>query len=129
MADAVNTKRPLSKAAREYALRNASPTNLLNLEKSEAVYEAILNRETVEAAPLREAVTGLAGLQKTGLVPQLLQLIEDRDNKNQVNALPTLGQFFDRAVQGQSNIDSKDSTSTTESKGFFTRDPIGFDGS
>ena len=94
VADAVNTGRPLSKAAREYALRSANPSDLLKLEKSEAVYEAILSRQTVEAGPLREALVGLAGLRKTGLVPQLLQLVEERDRQDQVNTLPALGQLL-----------------------------------
>ncbi len=94
VADAVNTGRPLSKAAREYALRNASPSDLLKLEKSEAVYEAILNRKTVDAGPLREALIGLAGIKKTGLVPQLLQLVEDRDRQDQIDSLTLLGQLL-----------------------------------
>ena len=94
VADAVSNGRPLSKAAREYALRNANPYDLLKLEKSEAVYEAILSRQTVDAGPLREALVGLAGLRKTGLVPQLLQLVEERDRQDQVSALPTLSQLL-----------------------------------
>ena len=94
VAEAVGKGRPLSKAAREYALRNANPTDLLRLEKSEAVYQAILSRQKVEAVPLREALNGLANLKKIGLVPQLLQLVEDRDGQNQVNALPLLGQLL-----------------------------------
>ena len=94
VADAVSSGRPFSKAAREYALRSANPSDLLKLEKSEAVYEAILSRQTVDAGPLREALTGLAGLRKIGLVPQLLQLVEQRDRLDQVNTLPTLGQLL-----------------------------------
>jgi len=94
VADAVSNGRPLSKAAREYALRSANPSDLLKLEKSEAVYEAILSRQTVDAGPLREALVGLAGWRKTVLVPQLLQLVEERDRQEQVSALPTLGQLL-----------------------------------
>ncbi len=94
VADAVKSGRTLSKAAREYALKNASPSDLLKLEKSEAVYEAILNRQTADAGSLKEALTGLASLRKTGIVPLLVQLVEDRDRQDQVNALPALGQLL-----------------------------------
>lgn len=90
LSEAIHSGQSLSKAAREYALRNASPSDLLKLEKSETVYEAILSRQNVDAGPLREALIGLAGLRKTGVVPQLLQLVEERDRQEQVNALPTL---------------------------------------
>jgi hypothetical protein len=94
ISDAVNSGKSLSKAAREYALRNASPTDLLKLEKSEAVFEAILSRQNVDAGPLREALVGLSGLRKTGVIPQLLQLVEERDQKEQLNALPTLAMLL-----------------------------------
>ncbi len=94
VADSVKTGRPLSKAAREYALRNANPGDLLKLEKSEAVYEAILSRKSVDAGPLREALNGLAGIKKTGVVSQLLRLVEDRDRQDQSDSLPLLGQLL-----------------------------------
>ncbi len=94
VADAVNSGRPLSKAAREYALKNASPSDLLKLEKSEVVYEAILNRQNADVGSLRQALAGLAGVRKSGLVPLLLQLIEDRDKQDSVESLATLSQLL-----------------------------------
>ncbi len=92
--DAVASGKPLSKAAQAYALRNASVEDLLKLPRTEAVYEAILNRPNASAAAMREALNGLAGLRKTSSVPVLLALIEDRDANNQVEALAGLNQLL-----------------------------------
>ncbi|MBS0207192.1 MAG: c-type cytochrome [Planctomycetes bacterium] len=91
MQEAVNAKRPLTKAAQLYALRNASVEDLLKLDRTEAVYEAILSRQNVPANPLKEALGGLSALRKTDVVSMLLQLIEDRDKNEQTNSLATLG--------------------------------------
>ena len=101
IADAANSGRKLSKAAREYALKNASASDLLKLEKSEAVYEAILGRQNVDVDSLRQALSGLAGLRKTGLVPLLLQLVEQRDANDQATALPTLAQLLAEQPDGE----------------------------
>ncbi len=94
IVEAVNTGKPLSAAARDYALRNASPADLLKLEKSAAVYEEILGRRNVPAGPLREALIGLAGLRNTDAVTLLLQMIETRDQYGETSNLPALGQLL-----------------------------------
>lgn len=88
--DAVSSKQPLSKAAQAYALRNASVEDLLKLERTEAVYEAILSRPNAPADALREALGGLAKLRKTSSLPLLLTLIEDRDAATKVENLDPL---------------------------------------
>jgi putative heme-binding domain-containing protein len=89
--DTVNSKRPLTKAAQLYALRNASVEDLMKLDRTEAVYEAILSRQNVPPNYLRETLTGLSSLRKTDVVSMLLQLIEERDKNEQTESLPTLG--------------------------------------
>ena len=108
--EAVNAKRPLSKAAQIYALRNASVDDLLKLERTEAVYEAILSRPNVAANPLREALNGLSALRKTDVVSMLLQLIEDRDKQDQTASLATLGHLLSE----QSAADLKKSRNRVE---------------
>ena len=92
--DAVGSGKPLSKATQAYALRNASVDDLLKLPRTEAVYEAILNRQNATAEALREALGGLAGLRKTSSLPVLLTLIEDRDSLGQADALAGLAQLL-----------------------------------
>ncbi|HTN77273.1 MAG TPA: PA14 domain-containing protein, partial [Pirellulaceae bacterium] len=92
--DAATSGKPLSKAAQAYALRNASVDDLLKLPRTEAVYEAILNRPNASAAALRESLQGLADLRKTSPLPVLLALIEQHDADGQADALRTLGQLL-----------------------------------
>ena len=53
----------MSKAAQSYALRNASVDDLWKLPRTEAVYEAILNRPDASLKALRESLAGLDRLR------------------------------------------------------------------
>jgi len=79
--DAIASGKPLSKAAQLYALRNASVQDLLKMDRTEAVYLAILSRANVPKASLRESLQGLAKLRKESSLPLLLDLIEERDTE------------------------------------------------
>ena len=92
--DAVASGKPLSKATQSYALRNASVDDLLKLPRTEAVYEAILDRQNASAGALKEALEGLASLRKTSSLPVLLLLIETRDSLGQVDNLDGLAQLL-----------------------------------
>lgn len=92
--EAVSANKPLSKAAQGYALRNASVEDLLKLPRTEAVYEAILNRPTASAAAMREAIKGLSDLRKASPLPVLLALVEERDGSGQPDGLAGLGQLL-----------------------------------
>ncbi len=76
--EAVSSGRELSTAAQQYVLRNASVNDLLKLERTEAVYLAILSRPKVPAAPLRESLTGLAKIRKERPIELILDLVEER---------------------------------------------------
>ncbi|RMG40332.1 MAG: dehydrogenase, partial [Planctomycetota bacterium] len=89
---ALATNRKLSPAARQYMLKNASVEQLLKLEKSDAVYRAILTRRSVPAAARREALLGWAKLAGREPVALLLELIADLDRRQQTD---TLGAYAD----------------------------------
>jgi putative heme-binding domain-containing protein len=83
--DAIRSGKPLSKAAMAYSLLNASVADLLKLERTEAVYEAIFSRQNVPASAMRDSLNGLAGLQKVKPLSLLLNLIEGRDATGQTS--------------------------------------------
>lgn len=89
--EVVGSGKPLSKAAYAYALLNASTGDLLKLDRSEAVYNAILGRENIPAGDLKETVSGLAGLRKLAPSSLLMDLIADRDASGNVVALNVIG--------------------------------------
>ena len=92
--DALAAKKPLSKSAQIYALRNASVEDLLKMPASEAVYEAVLSRPNASATALRSALTGLAKLRQASTLPLLISMIEQRDAAANPEALGALGQLL-----------------------------------
>ena len=88
------TGKPLSKAAMAYSLLNASVADLLKLDRSEAVYEAILSRQNIPASAMRESLNGLAGIQKVKPLSLALNLIESRDAAGQVSGSDGLLQLL-----------------------------------
>ncbi len=88
--DAVQSRQSLSSAATVFILRNARIDDLLKLDPSAAVYQAILSRENASSAHLRTALAGLAKIRKKNEVGLLLDLIEIRDAKQQ-GGLANLG--------------------------------------
>jgi len=77
--EAVAAGKPLSKAARAYALRNASVNDLMTLDRTEDVYEAILSRTNLTDQQVSESVIGLAGLRQQKPAALLTSLIRERD--------------------------------------------------
>ena len=94
LQDSVASGKPLSRAAESYALRTVGVEDLLKLPRTEAVFEAILDRQNASVPALREALDGLARLRKTRPMPMLLTLIEERDAKGQTGTLEALGQLL-----------------------------------
>lgn len=92
--EALTSKQLLSKEGQLYALRNASVDDLLKMDRTEAVYEAILSRPNVPATPLKEALAGLSALRKADAASMLIQMIEERDAHEQTAGLATLGQVL-----------------------------------
>ena len=91
--DAIKSGKPLSTVAQTYVLRNASIADLLKLERSEAVYQAILLRDNVPTKALRESLDGLVALRKADKLDLLLDMIEGRDANNQ-GGIVGLGQLL-----------------------------------
>ncbi len=92
--DAVSSGKPLSTVAQTYVLRNASVSDLLKLERTEAVYQAILTRKNVPAQQLADALAGLAKMRKVNETSLLVDLIEDLDAKDQGGDSSSLGQLL-----------------------------------
>jgi len=85
---------PLSKAAMAYSLLNASVADLLKLDRSEAVYEAILSRQNVPVSAMRESLNGLAEIQKVKPLSLAMNLIERRDAAGDVSGSDGLLQLL-----------------------------------
>ena len=64
--ESIASRKPLSKAAQSYALRNASVDDLLKLPRTEAVYEAILRRPEASATAATRIAARLASPNKEG---------------------------------------------------------------
>ena len=88
--DASREGKPLSKAAEVYVLRNASVEDLLKLDRSEAVFQAILERAQVPGDRLNEAVEGLASIREIAKVDLMLNLIQEQDGADDPGSLVEL---------------------------------------
>ena len=86
--------RGLSPAANVFALANASVNELLRMEKSEAVYQAIMTRENAPVQTLQETLAGLAEFRSTSEIEQLFNLIEGLNDKADVNVLNSLARLL-----------------------------------
>ncbi|MCA9034914.1 MAG: c-type cytochrome [Planctomycetaceae bacterium] len=85
---------PLSVAAEAFALSNASVEELLKMQKTEAVYRAILTRENVPAETLRASLSGLAELSGKTEIEELFSLIEGLNDEASVNILNSLSRLL-----------------------------------
>ena len=81
--DSIKSGRKLSSATQMYVLRNASVNDLLKLERTEAVYQAILSRKNVPTKHLRDSLYGLAEIRKVNRLDLLLAMIEYPDGATQ----------------------------------------------
>ncbi len=79
VSESLKSGKKLSLAAQTYILRNAGVDDLLKMERSEAVYDAILARSNAPAPALHEALTGLAKIRNLREAELLLSLITQRD--------------------------------------------------
>jgi len=80
IAEAIRSKTPLSDAAEAYALASAAPGLLLEMNKSTAVYQALLSRDAIPEPFRLEAVNALA---KTNSKSPLQQLVTSLSNAEQ----------------------------------------------
>ncbi len=79
--DLVASGKPLSQAAKKYVLKNASVNDLLKLERTEAVYEAILERRRVPPKQLYASLSGLAKMRGVGELKLLMDLLKARGSQ------------------------------------------------
>jgi putative heme-binding domain-containing protein len=86
--------RGLSPAANAFALANSSVNELLKMEKTEAVYQAIMTRENVPVQALQESLSGLAEFRSTSEIEQLFNLIEGLNDKADANILNSLARLL-----------------------------------
>lgn len=100
--DALATGRPLSIAAQKYVLRNASVADLLKMDRTEAVYRAILDRPGATAGQLETAIDGLARLDgDRSKLDLILDLVKDRDTKGQTDGLAEIAAVLTQLPAGQ----------------------------
>ncbi len=86
--------RRISPAANAFALANSSVNELLKMEKTEAVYQAIMTRENAPVQALTESLAGLAKFRSTSETEQLFNLIEGLDEKADANVLNSLARLL-----------------------------------
>jgi putative heme-binding domain-containing protein len=94
--DAVASGASLSTAAQSWILRNASVTDLLKLERTEAVAEAILKRSNVPVEQLQEALISLATFRDVSPTKQLLNSIAAAQRSEDSAGLAGLCQLLAR---------------------------------
>jgi len=85
---------PLSPSAYRYALAHADVGQLLKLTPSEEISLAILSRDNVPGAVLRQALSQLATLRQSGETELTLSLLEEQDARQQESNLPALAQLL-----------------------------------
>ena len=74
--DALKTGQQLSPAAAAYVLRNATIEDLLKLDRTVAVYRAILSRSNATANQMSSALQGLSDMTQTSKIDLLVELIQ-----------------------------------------------------
>ena len=92
--DAVASGKPLSSAAQQYALRNASVNDLMQMKPTEPVYLAILARGNAKADQLGYAIKGLAELRKSSEMKLLLDLVAEEDAKEEPTIIASAGELL-----------------------------------
>lgn len=90
--DAIRNKKPLSPAAESYALANTKPELLLQMNRSTAVYEALLARQDIPTPYRHEALEALAEANSRSLFEQLVVSLgaAEREGQGSVGDLATL---------------------------------------
>ncbi len=89
--DAIESGHELSQTAQQYVLRNARIEDLLRMDRSEAVYHAILNRDDATASQIRDAATGLAEATQVDRLSLLIDLVANRDANDRVDNMAAIG--------------------------------------
>lgn len=94
LSQSVAQQRPLSEPAKKYMLKNASVADLLKLEQSSRVYEAILARNEATQAELSLAIEGIAKTRGETKLSVLVNLIEELDAQHAEASFVGLGNLL-----------------------------------
>ncbi|MEZ6098323.1 MAG: PA14 domain-containing protein [Pirellulaceae bacterium] len=107
IADAIRSKKPLSAAAETYALANASPNLLLEMEMKEPqkVFQALIRRENIPENDRRTAIDALAKRNRRSPLSELIANIRDAE-KDSLASIADLANMLP-AVASRSLEDAK----------------------
>lgn len=94
LREALAAGKTLSLDAQTYMLKSSSVADLLKMEPSEAVYQAILTRSNVAPETLSKTLDALSKLRKTSQVGLMLDLIEQQDANKDESNLGALGNLL-----------------------------------
>ena len=92
--DALAAGTKLSLAAQTYVLRNAKVADLLKMDRTEAVYRAILGRQNANVRQLSESLSGLAKMIKSPELDLLMGLIEEQNSSKEAGSLDGLAKLL-----------------------------------
>ncbi|MEX1042559.1 MAG: PVC-type heme-binding CxxCH protein [Pirellulaceae bacterium] len=92
--DTLREGKPLSPAAQQYALRNATVGDLVKMPPTEAVYLAVLSRPDAQATHLDFAIKGLAETRETSRLKLLLDLVEQQDTQEETGLIGGAAQLL-----------------------------------
>ena len=91
--DALKEGKKLSPAAQLFMLKNASPSALLAMERSDAVYTALLSRPSIPTRFRQEAVRELAKKSNRDETAELIAQLIDAEKKGH-GSLPDLARML-----------------------------------
>ena len=93
VADAQSAGKKLSPAAEAYVLLNASVASLMKMDKTEAVYNAIVARKNANAKQLDVAMKGLAEISGKSELEVILATIDQAQSRDDIN-ISALAELF-----------------------------------
>ena len=98
--EAVASGKELSVDAQQYVLRNASVEDLMKLDRTEAVYRAILSRDNATADQMATAIDGLAKIVDSEPKRLIEKLIMEKDERGLDESVSALGSLWLRDSVG-----------------------------
>lgn len=104
IADAQSSGKKLSPAAQAYVLVNASVDSLLEMDKTEAVYRAIVSRENAKQKHLAVAMEGLAKLTGKSVLEVILDTINEAQTRTSINVSELAKVFAAQPIDQLSSV-------------------------
>ncbi|MEE2640045.1 MAG: PVC-type heme-binding CxxCH protein [Planctomycetota bacterium] len=116
IADAQSSGKKLSAAAQAYVLVNASVDALMKMEKSEAVYRAIISRKNANSSQLAVAMSGLAKLSGQPELEVILATIEEAQSRSDINISALTQVFADQPIDRLGSVKKQIEAMATRGK-------------